>query len=188
MSKAITLPVNVLVIVAIAIIVLLGLIAIYGVGFNPFSSAINLESVKNEACRKIVFSRCEKNAADITVDFDANRDGTTDSSDTFLILCQNFFWRNDELSCKQLCGCTGATTSGPGPGPGPCTCDWIPNPGTHIGDCFVGLPGCWPICNCNPPGCGLANNIRCTFGPNQYPEGTVGSLVNGICITAGCPP
>jgi hypothetical protein len=185
MSKAITLPVNILVIVAIAVIVLMGLIAIYGVGFNPFSSAINLESMKNVACRKISFSACKINAADITVNFDANKDGATDNSDTFLELCKNFFGRSDELSCKQLCGCTGTTVSsggggpGPGPGPGPCTCNWVVQSGSSCGDCWIGgAPGSWRDCDCAPNGCGGT----CTdSNGSPWLEGTL-----HVCILSGC--
>jgi hypothetical protein len=113
MSKAIVLPINILVIVAIATVVTLGLASIYGVGYNPFSSAMTLESVKNIACRQLVFGGCKKNTTEITVNYDANRDTKIDSNDTLFILCNNFFGRKDEKSCKQLCGCAGAITGGP---------------------------------------------------------------------------
>jgi hypothetical protein len=124
MSKAIVLPINILVIVAIATVATLGLASIYGVGYNPFSSAIGLESVKNLACRKLVFGGCKVNTSDIPVSYDANKNGVNDTGnninwatgigdDNLATLCYNFFGRKDEKSCKQLCGCVGTITSGP---------------------------------------------------------------------------
>ena len=48
--KGIELPINVLVIVAIAVIVLLGLVVVYFVGYNPFSGSVTATSIKNKAC------------------------------------------------------------------------------------------------------------------------------------------
>jgi hypothetical protein len=173
MSKAITLPVNILVIVAIAVIVLLGLVALYFVGFNPFSSAIGLEGVKNAACRQLVFGGCKKNTTDITVAYDANKNGVNDSGtnfnwatgtgdDNLAALCYNFFGRKDEKSCKQLCGCVGGTVSGGGGGPcTPTTCAALGK------DC-----GNWP------DGCGGTLNCgTCNIGFN---------CINGVCTPAGC--
>jgi hypothetical protein len=187
MSKAVELPVNVLVIVAIAVIVLLGLVVLYFIGFDPFSGSISITSLRNQGCGNFTLNYdCgSRGATTSDIILPANSYGVTNLLD----LCTQKFGVSGDSECRAFCGCGGVIGgSSPGPGPGPCTCDWIPNPGTHIGDCVIGIPGCWPICNCNPSGCGLRNNIRCTFGPNQYPEGTVGSLVNSICITVGCPP
>ena len=49
--KGVELPINILVIVAIAVIVLLGLVALYFIGFNPFSTTTALDSTKNSGCR-----------------------------------------------------------------------------------------------------------------------------------------
>ena len=49
--KGVELPINILVVVAIAVIVLLGLVALYFIGFNPFSVAAGTESIKNAGCR-----------------------------------------------------------------------------------------------------------------------------------------
>jgi hypothetical protein len=124
MPKSIVLPINVLVIVTVATVAMLGLIGVYGVGYNPFSSAMGLESVKNAACRQLVFGGCKKNTTDITVAYDANKNGVNDSGtnfnwatgtgdDNLAALCYNFFGRKDEKSCKQLCGCAGGAVTGP---------------------------------------------------------------------------
>lgn len=49
--KGIELPINILVVVAIAVIVLLGLVALYFIGFNPFSNTTALNAVKSDGCR-----------------------------------------------------------------------------------------------------------------------------------------
>jgi len=113
MPKAIVLPINILVIVAIATVAMLGLVGVYGVGYNPFSSAMGLESVKNLACRQLVMGGCKVNTSEITVNYDANKDGNISSADTLSELCKNFFGRRDEKSCKQLCGCVGGAVTGP---------------------------------------------------------------------------
>lgn len=199
MSKAITLPVNILVIVAIAVIVLMGLIAIYGVGFNPFSSAINLESIKNVACRKISFAACKLNANDITVNYDANKDGATDNSDTFLELCKNFFGRSDELSCKQLCGCVGTTVSGGGGG---CTESWS-CPDWSTVSCISGIKtrACTDANNCgttyNRPSlsqsCGGGGTCTCNWvvqgngvSDCNRADGRHGCYSYCRCSTSGC--
>ena len=112
MPKSIVLPINVLVIVTVATVAMLGLIGVYGVGYNPFSSAMGLESVKNLACRQLVFGGCKKNTSDILVNYDANKNGANDTGDTLLVLCQNFFGRSDDKSCRQMCGCVGAAVTG----------------------------------------------------------------------------
>ena len=52
--KGIELPINILVIVAIAVIVLLGMVALYFAGWTPFSSSLSYQSVKNTACEQLV--------------------------------------------------------------------------------------------------------------------------------------
>ena len=49
--KGVELPINILVVVAIAVIVLLGLVALYFIGFNPISVTVSLDSAKNNNCR-----------------------------------------------------------------------------------------------------------------------------------------
>jgi len=186
MSKAVELPINVLVIVAIAVIVLLGIVVLYFIGFQPFSESISITSLKNVGCSNFSLNYDCGSRGGVTTDdiiLPANSYGVTNLLD----LCTQKFGAADDAECRVVCGCA----VGGGGGGGSCTCDWIPSSGTHLGDCNVGpAQGCWPICNCNPSGCGLTSGVKCTFGANQYPEGTVGNLVNGICKTdAGfCPP
>jgi len=118
--KGISLPINVLVIVAIAIVVLLGLVAMYFTGFGPFTTAAGLEGIKNEACRVLVQEkRCKVYTYEITIsNFDANKNGNNDpgaswdwtagtGDDNLAALCYNYYGIRGEASCKQLCQCAG---------------------------------------------------------------------------------
>jgi hypothetical protein len=128
--KGIELPINILVIVAIAVIVLLGIIALYFTGFGPFSGATALEGIKNSACRQLVQTyNCAgtTTAASITItNFDANNDGAINgavtfgtwgvaancnaaatSADNLASLCQCRYGRTTEAACRQMCGCPG---------------------------------------------------------------------------------
>src|SRR3972149_6967921 len=98
--KGVELPINVLVIVAIAVIVLLGLVALYLAGFSPFSYIAGLEAVKNAACSQLNRGGgCSLDPAQIWVNYDANKDGgidanetaVEDNTDTLDQLCTNFF-------------------------------------------------------------------------------------------------
>lgn len=118
--KGLSLPINVLVIVVIAIIVLLGVVAIYFGGFSPFSSAISVEGAKNAACGELVRKNCAVNPGAIVIqNFDANNDTNINpgseatltalacnaGSDNLGRLCACFYSRTTNIDCKRLCGC-----------------------------------------------------------------------------------
>jgi len=170
--KGITLPVNVLVLVAIAVIVLMGLVGLYFTGFSPFGQASGVESVKNEACRDLlIVKRClnATNTIKITK-FDANKNGVNDSGtnwnwgsgtgdDNLAALCYNYFGARNESQCKSVCTCVGMGISGGDGGslPPGCTCPG----GWQNGACGTG--GCIKqreqTRTCNPVGC--APTSRC---------------------------
>ncbi len=131
--KGVELPINILVIVAIAVIVLLGMVLLYYTGYSPFSSVAGIEGTKNDACRVLAQeNNCAKSTKDIVFDgsmlrqFDANKNNamvaTTVSA--WGTLCPNAAWTGDNLAalcacyygistangesrCKALCGCPG---------------------------------------------------------------------------------
>jgi len=106
-KKGVELPINILVIVAIAVIVLLGLVALYFVGFNPFSTTAGLEGIKNKACQQLVqASNCNVATSTIPVSYDVLADGlaTNDFLDAF---CAEYYGRPTEAACKALCSCPG---------------------------------------------------------------------------------
>jgi hypothetical protein len=128
--KGLSLPINVLVIVVVAIIVLLGVVAIYFGGWSPFSSAISVEGVKNALCEEEVREGCDDNTAMQTITtFDANKNGqvgtaeattnfnwaslpactaataATAHGDNLASICYCYYGRNSETLCRRLCGC-----------------------------------------------------------------------------------
>ena len=121
--KGVELPINILVIVAIAVIVLLGLIALYFVGWGPFAGVAGLEGVKNEACRELVQGQnCGVETLTITIsNFDADGDGSNDPTQVFTwtapdnstdgdnlaALCYYRYARTSDAACKTLCNCPG---------------------------------------------------------------------------------
>jgi hypothetical protein len=127
--KGVELPINTLIIVAIAVIVLLALVALYFTGFTPFTSAVGLEGVRDEACRKLAqLNQCREQPQNIkTSGFDADQDGKIDSDETgsgwrwraadcgvvnfygdnLASLCQCYYNIDSDSKCKTLCGCPG---------------------------------------------------------------------------------
>jgi hypothetical protein len=128
--KGVELPINILVIVAIAVIVLLGLIALYFVGWGPFAGAAGLEGVKNAACRELVQgTNCAGDSWAITIsNFDADDDGSNDpgtgwnwavdaekecgdtavgatEEDNLASLAACYYGRTNEAGVKGLCNC-----------------------------------------------------------------------------------
>jgi len=129
--KGVELPISTLVIVVIAVIVLLGLVAMYFTGFGPFSTAVGIEGVRGQGCRILAQEkRCTEITKNIPINgFDADRDGlmATDghgaaislltcpqvgTDDNLFMLCHCYYGMTGtegqiEGACKQLCGCPG---------------------------------------------------------------------------------
>jgi amino acid transporter len=104
--KGVELPINILVIVAIAVIVLLGLVALYFIGFNPFSVTTAVESAKNNACRDYLHQNpvCS-NAAGVSLDYPAGTATTLDQFTNTYYGCSNT--ATDESCVRRVCGCPG---------------------------------------------------------------------------------
>ena len=96
--RGMELPINVLVVVAIAIIVLLGVIILYFIGWSPFSTAITLESIKNKYCAMVIQHGCPSDVRWFTIsDFDANRNGKTGWANGETTA--SFDWTNLPVAC-----------------------------------------------------------------------------------------
>ena len=52
--KGLELPVNILVVIAVAVIVLLGVTALYLAGFGPFAATTNVQTAWSSACNAVV--------------------------------------------------------------------------------------------------------------------------------------
>jgi len=123
--KGIELPINILVIVAIAIIVLIAMIAMFYPAFLGGGAVINSETAKTRLCQIMVEAKkCNVNSETITIsDFDADRDGKTDGGsvwtlgtstcadaagtgkDNLASLCECYYSIKTEDNCKKICGC-----------------------------------------------------------------------------------
>jgi hypothetical protein len=108
--KGIELPINILVIVAIAVIVLLGMVALYFAGWSPFSGSVGVESIKNSACTNYTRNNdCGPTPSSMVVNYDVNGDGsiilTDDNLQTF---ADAFYGCGGAVNCvRQLCACPG---------------------------------------------------------------------------------
>ncbi len=134
--KGIELPINILVIIAVAVIVLLGVIALYFSGFMGPAGIVTQDAAKSSACKLVMSNVGGCMSSDPTAivlgetgvpPFDANRDGhlcytgTTDTAcagppalptDTLQLLCQTYYGISSAATdrvaqCRKVCGCTG---------------------------------------------------------------------------------
>jgi len=116
--KGIELPINILVVVAVAVIVLLGVIALYFGGFMGPAQTMTQEAAKNSACSYVM----NKVGGCMTADpsgiifggaggppgFDADADGDIDTTDTLQALCDTYYNAGgDAPTCRRVCGCAG---------------------------------------------------------------------------------
>jgi hypothetical protein len=118
--KGIELPINVLVIIVIAVIVLLGIIAVYFTGWTPYAQSSGVDAVKNAGCRMVVYN-CSIDLDTILFDgsmaglpvYDVNGDGnlcpadtacTSGVEDDLEALCR-IHYDADEIECAKICGC-----------------------------------------------------------------------------------
>ena len=106
--KGVELPINVLVIVAIAVIVLLGLIALYFLGFGPFSTGVSLQAAKSQGCQALVNGGCTVTVDTIDVSYDVDGDGIMDDTLEDLMI-EHFGCTSTNVdSCtKKSCACPG---------------------------------------------------------------------------------
>ena len=124
MRKGLELPINVLVIVALAVIVLLGIIALYMLGTGGPISSISLAGAKQSACSTLIRQNsCNVATSSVDVQFDvANAtletctsatsaycaDGSvTTEVDTLDKLLDTYYGTTNEQTRKKACGCPG---------------------------------------------------------------------------------
>jgi hypothetical protein len=100
MAKGIELPINILVIIAVAVIVLLAVVALFIIGFKP-SSNISAESAFSEGCRTVVYN-CGIDLTTITTSF--TEPGKT-SADNMRALCIYLGKGSGDVTCRTACGC-----------------------------------------------------------------------------------
>ena len=133
--KGLSLPINALIIIAVAVIVMLSLIAMFYPSFFSGSMVVSVESVKSDACKSLKVGNSCNLATNliITPSFDADKDGRTVQSgtenggttwngwgtgcycnasavsnqcgDTLASMCYCYYQIRDEVNCTKLCGC-----------------------------------------------------------------------------------
>lgn len=105
--KGVELPINILVVVAIAVIVLLGLVALYFIGFNPFSVTTALDSAKNNACRSYLnqYPTVCGDATTVSLDYPAGTATDLAAFTNTYYGCTNT--ATDEACVRRVCGCPG---------------------------------------------------------------------------------
>jgi hypothetical protein len=174
--KGVALPIEVLVIIVIAVIVLLGMVAVYFAGWTPFAETSGIDAIKNNACRKLAYD-CSKSPTDITVE---GVSGITNLQE----LCDTYFGTaGSDEACKRICGCGGdVTISGGGsspPSPPPCSCGWVSVSGISCPatNCYLNsVRGIYATCKCNDPGCG-----RCLDSQGIERQGDTGYRFCIVC-------
>ena len=81
--KGIELPINILIIIAVAVIVLIALIAMFYPAFSSGSLVLSSEMAKTQACRGLLANDCNIHPNGIpTYNFDANKNGIIGSGDS----------------------------------------------------------------------------------------------------------
>ena len=76
--------------------------------WSPYpESPPGLETIRDKACNELEKSDCNVSTYSILIkDFDANKDGKIDSTDTLFELCKNYYGLNTDSDCKNTgCGC-----------------------------------------------------------------------------------
>ena len=66
----------------------------------------SIEIAKGYGCMELVKQNCEVSTNFVIIkNYDTNKDGKIDSSDTLFELCKNYFSINTDSECKAICGC-----------------------------------------------------------------------------------
>ena len=126
--KGIELPINALIVIAIALLVLLGIVALWMSGWSGGSQGITLEAAKSTGCGALMRNSSGCSAVDPSIiiyhgltptvpTFDVNGDGKvgvvdTANLDNLTTLCIIYYGvPNDSASskspCRRICGCGG---------------------------------------------------------------------------------
>jgi hypothetical protein len=102
--KGIELPINILVIVAVAIIVLLGVVALFYSSWFTGTAPVSLEAAKSQACNSMSRAGCSVLASSITITYGTATD--------LQGLCRDYYnvadlspGNPDDVGCKnRVCG------------------------------------------------------------------------------------
>jgi len=116
--KGVELPINTIVILVIALIILLAIIALFFGIWTPGVGGVSLEAAKDNACLLLTSTGCGDTSSIIVKDFDADKDGnlneansntgncgSDDAGDNLFMLCKCHY-NKDESECRtDVCNC-----------------------------------------------------------------------------------
>jgi hypothetical protein len=123
--KGAELPVNTIIIIVLAILVLVAIITIYSGTYSPARGSMNLDAVKNNACQDLINRGCYVSSGAIPViNFDANMNGNNivggtenyapsdalvcdgNGGDNLARLCACYYGVSTERQCREsICHC-----------------------------------------------------------------------------------
>jgi len=126
--RGIELPVNAIVIVALALVALIAIVGFFYPEFFTSTGTVSVRTALNKACIRLLRYNCEDITTHIqTVDFDADMDGIVGEAaingDNLYFLCRNYYqtpcinqmegdidmdcviWKNDANVCAAAYGC-----------------------------------------------------------------------------------
>jgi hypothetical protein len=117
--KGIELPINALIIITVAVLVLLGIVALWMSGWGGGSQGITLEAAKTIGCAALLRDSAGCTSVDPglimfdgvsafrhVVRFDADGNGTPgELTDTLQQLCNRYYGTATAGDCRKVCGC-----------------------------------------------------------------------------------
>ena len=107
--KGQNLPINTMVLLLVAVIVLLGAIMLFGGIWGDSSSQISLMAAKENGCSIWISSGCDEYyISSIKVKYDADGDGKITDADTLDVLLEKKFGITDYEDQKKACNCPGS--------------------------------------------------------------------------------
>ncbi len=111
MAKGLEMPINMLVAIAVAVIIMIGVVMLIGPQLGIFGGGVNMESLKAQKCGAFVRAGCIANDTSghfgceaVSIGVDVNGDG---KSDNLLTLTQKYSGDTalDNAGCARVCGC-----------------------------------------------------------------------------------
>jgi hypothetical protein len=113
--KGAELPINVLIILALAVIVLIAVLLMFYTPFSTGSSTVSLDTAKSQACHSLISGYGCSTTVDLKLiavynynaDDDANGNMNT-LQDNLQALCEHKYQipATDTAACRKLCGCS----------------------------------------------------------------------------------
>jgi hypothetical protein len=118
--KGIELPINALIIITVAVLVLLGIVALWMSGWGSGSQGVTIEAAKAVGCSALLRDSAGCTAVDPAliifdganafrhvVKFDADGDGTPGEAleDNLQNLCNRYYGTSTAGDCRKVCGC-----------------------------------------------------------------------------------